>query len=206
MFTPVPASLRKLVFPQQRWVLGKFWREESECWMSDVERTETCVMSALDRHATELTVMDVYDIAAALGQEFERIIDRFGCESVVGVLPKVVRVLELLETLVSRGAAGQEAEELRGELDRLRQERSDRYKQERKHQKVPVTLSVYLSVYLSVCLPVCLSVCLCPLSLCPRVLWPKYLPSKVHNDTSFDIFTSLFSVQQWKRGKGDPFF
>ncbi|XP_073321979.1 RILP-like protein 1 isoform X2 [Pagrus major] len=92
-------------------------------------------MSALDRPAAELTVMDVYDIAAVVGQEFERIIDRFGCESVVGVLPKVVRVLELLEALVSRGAAGQEAEELRGELDRLRQERSDRYKQERKHQK-----------------------------------------------------------------------
>ena len=117
-------------------------------------------MSALDRHATELTVMDVYDIAAVLGQEFERIIDRFGCESVVGVLPKVVRVLELLETLVSRGAAGQEAEELREELDRLRQERSDRYKQERKHQKVPVTLFTCLSLYLSVSLPVCLFICL----------------------------------------------
>ncbi|KAM7391964.1 hypothetical protein PAMP_022610 [Pampus punctatissimus] len=96
---------------------------------------ETCVMSALDRPAAELTVVDVYDIAAVLGQEFERVIDRFGCESLVGVVPKVVRVLELLETLVSRGAAGQEAEELRGELDRLRQERSDRYEQERKHQE-----------------------------------------------------------------------
>ncbi|XP_044051650.1 RILP-like protein 1 isoform X2 [Siniperca chuatsi] len=96
---------------------------------------ETCVMSALDRPAAELTVMDVYDIAAVLGQEFERIIDRFGCESLVGVVPKVLRVLELLEALVSRGAARQEAEELRRELDRLRQERSDRYKQERKHQK-----------------------------------------------------------------------
>ncbi|XP_076587767.1 RILP-like protein 1 [Chaetodon auriga] len=96
---------------------------------------EICVMSALDRPAAELTVMDVYDIAAVLGQEFERIIDRFGCESLVGVVPKVVRVLELLEALVSRGAATQEAEELRRDLDRLRQERSDRYKQERKHQK-----------------------------------------------------------------------
>ncbi|XP_053180967.1 RILP-like protein 1 [Scomber japonicus] len=96
---------------------------------------ETCVMSALDRPATDLTVMDVYDIAAVLAQEFERIIDRFGCESLVGLVPKVVRVLELLETMVSRGAAGQEAEELRRELDRLRQERSDRYEQERKHQK-----------------------------------------------------------------------
>lgn len=96
---------------------------------------ETCVMSALDRPAAELTVMDVYDIAVVLGQEFERIIDRFGCESLVGLVPKVVRVLEQLETLVSRGAAGQEAEELRRELDRLRQERSDRYEQEKKHQK-----------------------------------------------------------------------
>lgn len=96
---------------------------------------ETCVVSALDRPAAELTVVDVYDIAAVLGQEFERIIDRFGCESLVGVVPRVVRVLELLEALVSRGAAGQEAEELRRELDRLRQERSDRYEQEKKHQK-----------------------------------------------------------------------
>ncbi|XP_047447891.1 RILP-like protein 1 [Mugil cephalus] len=96
---------------------------------------ETRVVPALDRPAAELTVVDVYDIAAVLGQEFERIIDRFGCESLVGLVPRVVRVLELLEALVSRGAAGQEAEELRRELDRLRQERSDRYEQERKHQR-----------------------------------------------------------------------
>ncbi|XP_034727721.1 RILP-like protein 1 isoform X2 [Etheostoma cragini] len=96
---------------------------------------ETSVMSALDRPVAELTVMDVYDIAAVLGQEFERVIDRYGCESLTGVVPKVVRVLELLEALVSSGATGQEAEELRRELDRLRQERSDRYEQERKHQK-----------------------------------------------------------------------
>ncbi|KAF3695763.1 RILP-like protein 1 GAPDH's competitor of SIAH1 protein enhances life [Channa argus] len=96
---------------------------------------EACVMTALDRPAAELTVMDVYDIAAVLGQEFERVIDRFGCECLVGVVPKVVRVLELLEALVTRGAAVQEAEDLRRELDRLRQERSDRFKQERKHQK-----------------------------------------------------------------------
>jgi len=103
---------------------------------------ETCVMSALDRPAAQLTVMDVYDIAAGLGQEFERVIERFGCESLVGVVPKVVRVLELLEALVSSGAAGQEAEELRRELDTLRQERSNRFAQEKKHQKVCVRVWV----------------------------------------------------------------
>ncbi|XP_034451056.1 RILP-like protein 1 isoform X4 [Hippoglossus hippoglossus] len=97
---------------------------------------DTCgIMSALDRPAAELTVMDVYDIAAVLGHEFERIIDRFGCESLVALVPKVVRVLEQLEALVSRGAAGQEAQELRRELERLRQERSDKSEQERRHQK-----------------------------------------------------------------------
>ncbi|MEQ2201366.1 hypothetical protein XENOCAPTIV_011355 [Xenoophorus captivus] len=80
--------------------------------------------------------MDVYDIAAVLGQEFERVIDKFGCECLVGVVPRVVQVLEFLEVLVGRGTAGQETEELRGELDRLRRERSDRYEQEKKHQKV----------------------------------------------------------------------
>ncbi|XP_034026256.1 RILP-like protein 1 [Thalassophryne amazonica] len=92
---------------------------------------ETCLQSALHRPAAELTVTDVYDIAAGLGQDLERIIDRFGCESLVGLVPKVVRVLEQLEALVSRG---QESEELRRELDRLRQERDDRQEQERRHQ------------------------------------------------------------------------
>lgn len=115
---------------------------------------ETCVCSALDRPASELTVMDVYDIAVQLGQEFERVIDRFGCEFLVGVVHKVVRVLELLEALVSRGAARQEADELRRELERLRQERSDRFKQERKHQEVGrcvcvwvVTNALYIILY-----------------------------------------------------------
>ncbi|RVE68243.1 hypothetical protein OJAV_G00089080 [Oryzias javanicus] len=92
-------------------------------------------MSALERPAAELTVMDVYDIAAVLGQEFERVIDKFGCECLVGVVPRVVRVLELLEAFVNRGAPGQETEELRREVDRLQRERSDRYEQERRHQK-----------------------------------------------------------------------
>ncbi|KAM9821812.1 RILP-like protein 1 [Syngnathus typhle] len=96
-------------------------------------------MSALEKTWSDLTVLDVYDIAAALAQEFERTIERFGCEALAGVVPKVVQVLELLETLVGRrgdaGGSGQEADELRRELLRLRQERSDRSAQERKHHQ-----------------------------------------------------------------------
>ncbi|CAG08448.1 unnamed protein product [Tetraodon nigroviridis] len=96
---------------------------------------ETCAFTPLDRPATELTTVDVYDIAAVLGHELERVMDRFGCEPLVGLVHKVVRVLELLEALVSRGAAAQEADELRTELDRLRQERSQRRRQDRRHQE-----------------------------------------------------------------------
>nr|XP_015221636.1 PREDICTED: RILP-like protein 1 isoform X3 [Lepisosteus oculatus] len=91
--------------------------------------------SALEKNAAELTVMDVYDIAAVVGQEFERIIDQYGCEALARLMPKVVRVLEILEVLVSRNSISPETEELRLELDRLRLERMDRLEKEKKHQK-----------------------------------------------------------------------
>ncbi|XP_058014442.1 RILP-like protein 1 isoform X2 [Ahaetulla prasina] len=91
--------------------------------------------SALEKSAAELTVMDVYDIASLVGQEFERLIDQHGCEAIGRLMPKVVRVLEILEVLVSRDHISPEVEELRLELDRLRLERVDRLEKERKHQK-----------------------------------------------------------------------
>ncbi|XP_051972547.1 RILP-like protein 1 isoform X2 [Xyrauchen texanus] len=91
--------------------------------------------SALEKNVADLTVMDVYDIAAVVGQEFERIIDQYGCEALSRLMPKVVRVLEILEVLVSRNSISPETEELRLELDRLRLERMDRMEKEKKHKK-----------------------------------------------------------------------
>ncbi|XP_036450545.1 RILP-like protein 1 isoform X3 [Colossoma macropomum] len=91
--------------------------------------------SALEKNVADLTVMDVYDIAAVVGQEFERIIDQYGCEALSRLMPKVVRVLEILEVLVSRNSISPETEELRLELDKLRLERMDRMEKEKKHKK-----------------------------------------------------------------------
>lgn len=91
---------------------------------------------SLEKNPADLTVVDVYDIAAVMGQEFERIIDRYGCESLTRIMPKVVRVLEILEVLVGRNNISAETEELRLELDRLRLERRDRLEREKRHQKV----------------------------------------------------------------------
>ncbi|XP_010875696.1 RILP-like protein 1 isoform X5 [Esox lucius] len=91
--------------------------------------------SALEKNVADLTVMDVYDIAAVVGQEFERIIDQYGCEALSRLMPKVVRVLEILEVMVSRNSISPETEELRLELDKLRLERMDRLEKEKKHKK-----------------------------------------------------------------------
>ncbi|XP_077593952.1 RILP-like protein 1 [Stigmatopora nigra] len=92
--------------------------------------------SALEKNPADLTVMDVYDIAATLGHEFERIIDQYGCEALSRLMPKVVRVLEIMEVMVSRHSmGGPEADELRLELDKLRLERTERMEKEKKHRK-----------------------------------------------------------------------
>ncbi|CAL8318289.1 unnamed protein product [Lota lota] len=91
--------------------------------------------SALEKNVADLTVMDVYDIAAVVGQEFERIIDQYGCEALSRLMPKVVRVLEILEVMVSRNSISPETEELRLELNKLRLERMDRMEKEKKHKK-----------------------------------------------------------------------
>ncbi|XP_041826341.1 RILP-like protein 1 isoform X3 [Melanotaenia boesemani] len=92
-------------------------------------------VSALEKNVADLTVMDVYDIAAVVGQEFERIIDQYGCEALSRLMPKVVRVLEILEVMVSRNSISPETEELRLELDRLRLERLDRLEKEKRHRQ-----------------------------------------------------------------------
>ncbi|XP_069475783.1 RILP-like protein 1 isoform X3 [Ambystoma mexicanum] len=90
---------------------------------------------ALEKPVTELTVMDVYDMASAVGQEFERLIDLHGCEAIGRLMPRVVRVLEILEVLVSRSAMEPEQHDLRLELERLRLERVERQEKDKKHQK-----------------------------------------------------------------------
>ncbi|KAM4566264.1 RILP-like protein 1 [Odontesthes bonariensis] len=58
-----------------------------------------------------LTVDDVYEIAKLVGTEVEKLIDGYGKESVEGLVPKMVKVLELLESFASRNHAHQLREE-----------------------------------------------------------------------------------------------
>lgn len=48
------------------------------------------------------TVVDVYDIASDIGKECEKIIDRYGADTVTALMPKLINALELLENLASK--------------------------------------------------------------------------------------------------------
>ena len=50
----------------------------------------------------EISVLDVYNIAADIGKDFEKMISIHGDELVQGLMPKVIGVLELLEKTSSR--------------------------------------------------------------------------------------------------------
>ncbi|CAG5867661.1 unnamed protein product [Menidia menidia] len=107
--------------------------------------------SALEKNVADLTVMDVYDIAAVVGQEFERIIDQYGCEALSRLMPKVVRVLEILEVMVSRSSISPDTEELRLELARLRLERMDRLEKDKKHRQVSDNRLSVLGLHTKAC-------------------------------------------------------
>ncbi|XP_072318774.1 rab-interacting lysosomal protein [Eucyclogobius newberryi] len=68
--------------------------------VSDVPRAKPAD-GCLDKTISTLTVDDVYDIAKLIGAEVERLIDGYGKDSALGLVPKVVKVLELLERYAS---------------------------------------------------------------------------------------------------------
>ena len=83
---------------------------ESNCErneQTDDKNTEGC----FERTCLTLTVDDVYEIAKLIGSEVEKLIDGYGKESALGLVPKIVKVLELLESYASRNNALKSKEE-----------------------------------------------------------------------------------------------
>lgn len=70
-----------------------------------MEQPEAPSDGCFDGPFSALTVDDVYKIAKAIGTDVEKLIDACGRESVVGLVTKTVKVLELLESFASRNNA-----------------------------------------------------------------------------------------------------
>ncbi|KRY73620.1 Methionine synthase reductase [Trichinella pseudospiralis] len=84
-----------------------------------------CVMA--DSPSRNVTVVDIYDLAAVIGKDFERLIELFGSENFVSLLPKVISALELLESFASRNEReNQEIDRLKCAVERLEAEKRER--------------------------------------------------------------------------------
>ena len=87
--------------------------------------------------ALNMTVVDIYDIAASIGKEFEMLIDNYGTESVTELMPKVITVLEQLEVLVTKNEKGNtELAELNYTVERLTAEKKVKAEEKEKYEQV----------------------------------------------------------------------
>lgn len=73
-----------------------------------------------DEDDVRLSVVDVYDIAADIGKEFEKIIDEYGPDVLTSLMPRVITALEQLERVAEKQeASGAAIEELRSTISVL---------------------------------------------------------------------------------------
>ena len=85
----------------------------------------------------QLTTVDVYELASSIGNEFEKLINFYGRQSVVDLMPKVITVLEHLEQL-SMVVQHERATvaDLKGDVQRLAAEKRTKAEERLKYEKV----------------------------------------------------------------------
>ena len=85
----------------------------------------------------DLTTADVYEDASLIGQDIEKLIQRFGHDAVLDLMPKVICVLEKLEVVVGEREKDKlEIAELKLENERLYWEITKEATQRRKLDEV----------------------------------------------------------------------
>lgn len=85
----------------------------------------------------DYTVADVYDDAAVIGKELEKIITNYGSDVLKDLMPKVVRVLELLENMIIRNEKeNDELNELRSKINVLEADKINRLNEKEKFDRV----------------------------------------------------------------------
>ncbi|CAG0913344.1 unnamed protein product [Notodromas monacha] len=97
---------------------------ESLGLMPQLDEGEYHPTNRMDSEPESLTVVEVYDMATDVGKEFERIIDQHGPAVVQGVMPKVIAILERMESVAMRNEA--EFQRIQDYESRIHQLESDR--------------------------------------------------------------------------------
>jgi len=84
----------------------------------------------------DYTLADVYDDAAIIGSELEKIITNYGADVIKDLMPKVISVLELLEDLTIRNEKeNDEINELKMRINGLEAEKTQRINEREKFEK-----------------------------------------------------------------------
>ncbi|CAD5119318.1 DgyrCDS8276 [Dimorphilus gyrociliatus] len=96
-----------------------------------------CIVSpTMEKPLKSVTITDVYDIASAIGNDFERLIETFGAEPLSGLVPKVINVLEQLEHLAAQNQKEQDQmAELRYAVEKLQMEKTVKAEERAKYEK-----------------------------------------------------------------------
>jgi len=93
-------------------------------------------MAAEARVPPQLAVVDVYESASLIGNEFERLIEKYGTESITTLMPMIIRVLEHLEFFASNAEKGtEELEDLKFEIKKLRSKEEEKASEKQRLDK-----------------------------------------------------------------------
>ena len=93
------------------------------------------------------SVVDVYDIAADIGKEFEKIIDQYGTDVLTNLMPRVITALEQLERVAEKQeASGATIEELRSTISVLEHQQIGQAEHRKRYVRVSELIS-YLCTY-----------------------------------------------------------
>lgn len=91
--------------------------------------------------ASDVSVVDVYDIASEIGKECEKLIDLFGAQSVTNLMPKVINALELLENLaIKNERENTTVQELSAKISQLESDKIGKAEDRQRFEKVTIYL------------------------------------------------------------------
>lgn len=103
--------------------------------------------------ASDVSVVDVYDIASEIGKECEKLIDLFGVESVTNLMPKVINALELLENLATKNERENTmVQELSTKISQLESDKIGKAEDRQRFEKV-----AGFNFYHNFCIPMIIS-------------------------------------------------
>ncbi|KAK7585845.1 hypothetical protein V9T40_000024 [Parthenolecanium corni] len=90
----------------------------------------------MEEYTSDISVIDVYELASGIGKEFEKVIDLYGAEAVTNLMPKVISALEHLESLATKNERENTLlDDLRNRIMKLENEKHTRAEERLKFEK-----------------------------------------------------------------------